>query len=70
MYRDTGGASGAPTTAGLGRWLTDNGWAPDAYVAAQGTAIGRTGRVAVRREGDVVWVGGHVRPVVRGTVEL
>ena len=56
--------------AGLGRWLTDNGWAPDAYVAAQGTAIGRTGRVAVRREGDVVWVGGHVRPVVRGTVEL
>jgi PhzF family phenazine biosynthesis protein len=56
--------------AGLGRWLTDNGWAPDAYVAAQGTAIGRTGRVAVRREGDVVWVGGHVRPVVRGVVEL
>ncbi|GGG53086.1 phenazine biosynthesis protein PhzF [Kocuria dechangensis] len=56
--------------AGLGRWLTDNGWAPDAYVAAQGTAIGRTGRVAVRREGDVVWVGGHVRPVARGVVEL
>ncbi|MEX5303773.1 PhzF family phenazine biosynthesis protein [Kocuria sabuli] len=56
--------------AGLARWLTDNGWAPDGYVAAQGTALGRTGRVVVEREADVIWVGGHVSPVVRGTVEL
>lgn len=56
--------------AGLARWLTDNGWAPDGYVAAQGTVLGRTGRVVVEREADVIWVGGHVSPVVRGTVEL
>ncbi|MEX5271746.1 PhzF family phenazine biosynthesis protein [Kocuria sabuli] len=56
--------------AGLARWLTDNGWAPDGYVAAQGTALGRTGRVVVERESDVIWVGGHVSPLVRGTVEL
>jgi PhzF family phenazine biosynthesis protein len=56
--------------AGLARWLTDHGWAPDRYVAAQGTVLGRTGRVLVERDGETVWVGGHVSPVVRGTVEL
>ncbi|GEO96047.1 PhzF family phenazine biosynthesis protein [Kocuria turfanensis] len=56
--------------AGLARWLTDSGWAPEAYVAAQGTVLGRTGRVYARREADTIWIGGHVSPVVRGTVEL
>lgn len=56
--------------AGLARWLTDNGWAPDGYVAAQGTVLGRTGRVLVEREAETIWVGGHVSPVVRGTVDL
>ena len=56
--------------AGLGRWLTDNGWCPDDYLAAQGTALGRTGRVTVRREADTIWVGGRVTPVARGTVDL
>jgi predicted PhzF superfamily epimerase YddE/YHI9 len=56
--------------AGMGRWLTDNGWAPDAYVAAQGTVLGRAGRIAVRRETDTVWVGGHVGAVARGVVDL
>ncbi|MEF3120748.1 PhzF family phenazine biosynthesis protein [Kocuria flava] len=56
--------------AGLGRWLTDRGWAPDDYVAAQGTVLGRSGRVHVRREGAEVWVGGQVRSVVEGVLEL
>ena len=56
--------------AGLARWLTDNGWAPERYVAAQGTVLGRTGRVLLERDADTVWVGGQVSPVVRGTVEL
>ncbi len=56
--------------AGLARWLTDHGWAPDRYVAAQGTVLGRTGRVLVERDAQTVWIGGHVTPVVRGTVEL
>jgi predicted PhzF superfamily epimerase YddE/YHI9 len=56
--------------AGLARWLTDNGWTPDRYVAAQGTVLGRTGRVVVERDAETIWVGGQVGPVVRGTVEL
>ncbi|WIG16845.1 PhzF family phenazine biosynthesis protein [Kocuria rosea] len=56
--------------AGLARWLTDNGWAPERYVAAQGTVLGRTGRVLLERDAETVWVGGQVSPVVRGTVEL
>ena len=56
--------------AGLGRWLTDNGWCPDDYLAAQGTALGRTGRVRVHREAGTIWVGGRVTPVVHGTVDL
>ncbi|MFI7483552.1 PhzF family phenazine biosynthesis protein [Kocuria sp. M1R5S2] len=56
--------------AGLARWLTDHGWVPDHYVAAQGTVLGGTGRVEVDREGDSVWIGGHVGQVVGGTVEL
>ncbi|GAA1765810.1 PhzF family phenazine biosynthesis protein [Kocuria aegyptia] len=56
--------------AGLARWLTDNGWTPDRYVAAQGTVLGRTGRVLLERDAETVWVGGQVSPVVRGTVDL
>ncbi|MFI7743939.1 PhzF family phenazine biosynthesis protein [Kocuria rhizosphaericola] len=56
--------------AGVARWLTDNGWTPDRYVAAQGTVLGRTGRVLVERDAETIWVGGHVSSVVRGTVDL
>lgn len=56
--------------AAVGQWLTAGGAAPDAYVAAQGTALGRAGRVAVRREGADVWVGGHSVTVLEGTATL
>ncbi|WP_341359391.1 PhzF family phenazine biosynthesis protein [Georgenia sp. M64] len=56
--------------AGLARWLVDTGRAPDRYVAAQGTVLGRAGRVHVRTDGDEIWVGGDTRTVVTGTVEL
>jgi len=55
--------------ASLGQWLAGNRL-PDAYVAAQGTAIGRAGRVHVRREGETVWVGGDTRTAVHGEVAL
>ena len=51
--------------AGLGQWLAGT-VLPEQYVAAQGTAIGRAGRVHVRREGDTVWVGGDTRTTLRG----
>jgi PhzF family phenazine biosynthesis protein len=55
--------------ASLGQWLAGT-VLPERYVAAQGTAIGRAGRVHVSREGDAVWVGGHTRTTVRGEVDL
>ena len=56
--------------AGLAQWLIGEGLAPDHYVAAQGTAMGRAGRVHVDREGDDIWIGGEVTPMVSGTIEL
>jgi PhzF family phenazine biosynthesis protein len=56
--------------AGLAQWLIDEGLAPEAYVAAQGSALGRAGRVHVQRLGEDVWIGGAVTDVVRGTVDL
>jgi PhzF family phenazine biosynthesis protein len=53
--------------AALGQWLIGSGQAPDSYVAAQGTRLGRTGRVSVTRVGDVTWVGGRCVTVLEGT---
>ena len=56
--------------AGAARWLMDTGQAPSSYVAAQGTAIGRAGRVHVRAADGEVWVGGDVTTAIAGTVRL
>jgi PhzF family phenazine biosynthesis protein len=56
--------------AGLAGWLMDDGQAPDEYVAAQGTALGRAGRVHVRRDAEALWIGGDVTAVVEGSVRL
>ena len=40
------------------------------YVAAQGTAMGRAGRVHVVREGGDIWVGGDSVICIEGTVQL
>ena len=56
--------------ASVAQWLIGSGRAPDAYVATQGTRLGRRGRVHIRRLGDDVWVGGDTRVVVTGTVDL
>jgi predicted PhzF superfamily epimerase YddE/YHI9 len=55
--------------AGLGQWLAGDRL-PTAYVAAQGTALGRTGRVHVARDGATVWVGGHAATAIKGEVAL
>ena len=55
--------------ASLGQWLAGSRL-PEQYVAAQGTAIGRAGRVHVRREGSTVWVGGDTRTAVRGEASV
>lgn len=56
--------------ASVAQWLMGAGVAPARYVAAQGTALGRAGRVHLQRDGDTVWVGGDVVPLVEGTVAL
>jgi PhzF family phenazine biosynthesis protein len=55
----------------VGQWLTATGRAPDAYVAAQGTVLGRAGRVTIERAADgTVWVGGEAVTCISGTVRL
>lgn len=56
--------------AGLAQWLIGAGLAPEAYVTAQGHVLQRAGRVHVRREGDAIWIGGDVTPVIDGIVGL
>ncbi|PZR52329.1 phenazine biosynthesis protein PhzF [Xylanimonas oleitrophica] len=56
--------------AGLGRWLAGS-VLPASYVASQGTALRRRGRVHVDLERDGrVWVGGSTLTTVRGSVTL
>jgi len=56
--------------AALAQWLIGEGRLPDAYVASQGTLLGRTGRVHVERDGDTIWVGGHTSTRIVGGVDL
>jgi PhzF family phenazine biosynthesis protein len=55
--------------AALGQWLAGDRL-PPSYVAAQGGALGRAGRVHVDKVGDTVWVGGDATTVIKGTVAL
>lgn len=56
--------------AALAQWLIGAGLAPSRYVASQGTALGRAGRVHVQQDGPQIWVGGHSVTCVRGEVRL
>jgi PhzF family phenazine biosynthesis protein len=56
--------------AALGQWLIALGDAPPSYVAAQGTAMGRAGRVYVELVGDDVWIGGQSVTCIDGHVRL
>ena len=56
--------------AGLAQWLVGAGRLPSSYVAGQGHALHRDGRVHVETVGDRTWVGGDVVTVVSGTVRL
>jgi PhzF family phenazine biosynthesis protein len=57
--------------ASVAMWLLETGRATAPYVARQGTALGREGRVCVSRDDDgTIWVGGGTVTCVLGTVEL
>jgi PhzF family phenazine biosynthesis protein len=57
--------------ASLADWLLRTGRARAPYIASQGTALGRRGRVHVTVDDDgVIWVGGATLTCVTGEVEL
>jgi PhzF family phenazine biosynthesis protein len=56
--------------ASLAEWLIRTGRAPSSYVAAQGTALGRRGRVYITQLGEDVWVGGDTVTGVTGMVQI
>lgn len=56
--------------ASLAQWLIGAGLAKHSYVAAQGTALQRAGRVHLRRDGTDIWVGGDVVTVMEGRIAL
>jgi PhzF family phenazine biosynthesis protein len=56
--------------AGLARWLIGAGLAPPRYVAAQGTCLGREGRVHVAQDGADIWIGGDCVTCIEGTLTL
>ena len=53
----------------VAQWLAGDRL-PTSYVASQGTALGRRGRVFIEREGDTVWVGGDARTTITGSVGI
>jgi PhzF family phenazine biosynthesis protein len=55
--------------AGIAQWLAGDRL-PTSYVASQGTAVGRRGRVHIERSGDTVWVGGDALTTITGQVRL
>jgi PhzF family phenazine biosynthesis protein len=68
------GANEDPVTgslnASLAQWLIGAGLAPPRYVAAQGTALGRAGRVFIEQSDGAIWVGGSCVPLIQGSVAL
>ena len=56
--------------AALAQWLIGAGLAPTHYVAAQGAALGRAGRVHVQQDGADIWIGGASVTCIDGLVTL
>jgi PhzF family phenazine biosynthesis protein len=57
--------------ASLASWLLRTGRLTAPYVASQGTALGRLGRVRISADPDgTIWVGGQAVSLIQGEVEL
>jgi PhzF family phenazine biosynthesis protein len=57
--------------AALAQWLIGAGLAPERYVAAQGTALAREGRVFIETDtSGTIWVGGQSVTCIDGGVTL
>ena len=57
--------------ASLAQWLVGTGRVAPPYIASQGTAMGRAGRVHISQDDDGgIWVGGATRSIVSGEVDI
>ncbi len=56
--------------ASLAQWLIGSGQAPAHYVAAQGSRLGRAGRIDIESDAGQIWVGGDTVIGISGTVAL
>ena len=56
--------------ASLAQWLIGSGRAPGSYVASQGTALNRAGRVHVDQIGNDIWIGGATTTRIAGRVSF
>lgn len=56
--------------AAAAQWLLSRGRATAPYLAAQGTAMGRCGRIHITTENDSIWVAGRADVVLSGTAAL
>jgi PhzF family phenazine biosynthesis protein len=56
--------------ASLAQWLIGEGRVEAPYIASQGTAVGKSGRVHITADEDgSVWVGGRVADVASGSID-
>jgi PhzF family phenazine biosynthesis protein len=56
--------------ASVAQWLLGNGRLQAPYIANQGGAIGRAGKVHVSQGDGEIWVGGRAETVIAGEVQL
>ncbi len=65
-----GGVIEDPVTGSLNastaEWLLATGRAAAPYIAAQGTRLGRRGRIYIERDAEAVWVGGRTTTLFSG----
>lgn len=71
FYTDTlGGVREDPVTGSLNastaQWLLSSGRATSPYLAAQGTRLGRSGRIRITADNRGVWVGGRTTTLFSG----
>lgn len=56
--------------AAAAEWLISTGFATAPYIASQGTAMGRHGRVHITKDDGKIWVGGRAEVVLSGSLKL
>lgn len=74
MFAPSSGMSEDPITgslnAAIAHWMRADGRLSGPIRIAQGTAIGRHGRVSIRPDGSNIWIGGQVHVLIVGTIDL